>query len=335
MPPSPEERYDLNLLLVFEALMKERNVTTAAHELGLTQPTLSHALNRLRKMCGDPLFVRTARGMQPTAYAEAMSAPVSQALGIIRGTLERKTTFDPRGEPRVFRLLLTDIGTVTFLPRLINYLQVNAPALSIQTSQAPQGAYKEALQSGSVDLAIGHMPDIVAGFYQQRIFEDEFVCVVGAAHPRIKSAPTVQAYLAERHIRVSLPGRQQSAVDQALADEGLVRDVMVTVPQYLAILPILATSDLVATVPFRVFEAMRRSDELRMYALPFKVPPVVVRQFWHERNHADPGLAWFRSTVSMLFASTAPVQAAGPPAVPAKTKVSPPARKPSKARRTS
>ena len=272
-------KFDLNLLLVFEALMAERNVSAAAAELGLTQPTVSHALTRLRTMCGDPLFVRTARGMQPTARALAMAEPVTKALASIHGVLDRKDSFDPAHETRVFRLLLTDIGAVTFLPPLIQHLQRHAPSLGIETTQVPLDTYKEALEDGAVDLAIGHMPPILAGFYQQRIFEDVFVCVVGANHPRIRRAPDLDAYLAERHVRVSIPGRQASAIDQALSDMNLVRTVMVTVPQYLAILPILAVSDLVATVPHKVFLAMRRSDELRTYPLPFEPPTVVVRQF--------------------------------------------------------
>jgi DNA-binding transcriptional LysR family regulator len=303
MRATHDDRYDLNLLLVFEALMKERNVTSAASSIGLTQPTLSHALNRLRKTCGDPLFVRTPKGMQPTAAAEAMHEPIKQALTLIRGSLLQKQSFDPAHGSRLFKLLLTDIGTVTFLPGLIRHLEEHAPSVSIETSQISQDEYKDALQSGAVDLAIGQMPLMVSGFFQQRIFEDEFVCVVGAHHPRIRAAPSVEAYLAEKHVRVSVPGRQSSAVDQALNDQDLMRRVMVTVPQYLAILPILANSELMATVPFRVFLAMRRSDELRTYALPFSVPPVVVRQFWHERSHGDPGLVWLRSTISELFST--------------------------------
>ncbi len=315
-----EEHMDLNLLRVFEALMAERNVTTAAAVLGLTQPTLSHALNRLRKMCGDPLFVRTARGMQPTAHAEAMADPIGQALASIRATLARREAFDPREEARSFRLLLTDIGTVTFLPPLIGRLQVVAPAVAIETVQVPIDEYKASLQDGRVDLAIGQMPPIVAGFYQQRIFEDDFVCVVGAHHPRIRSTPTMEQYLAEQHIRVSLPGRPYSIVDEALSDLDRVRKIMVTVPQYLAILPILAASDLVAAVPYRVFLAMRRSDELRMYQLPFKPPSIVVRQFWHERNHADPALVWLRRQINELFSPPPEaVDQAGPAPAPKKS----------------
>lgn len=306
------EHTDLNLLLVFEALMKERNVTSAAHALGLTQPTLSHALNRLRRMCGDELFVRTARGMQPTAHAQAMAEPLTAALNLIRGTLEQRDSFDPAQAKRLFRVLLTDIGTVNFLPALIAYLQDHAPGVQLETSQVPIDQYKSALQDGAVDLAIGQMPPIEAGFYQQRIFEDEFVCVVGASHPRIRSAPSLEQFLQERHVRVSLPGRPYSAVDEVLSDMSCVRNVMVTVSQYLALLPILSATDLVAAVPQRVFLAMSGSGALRMYPLPFPAPRVVVRQFWHARKHADPALVWLRGVISELFAPAPEAQPSPP-----------------------
>ncbi|MBL0421477.1 LysR family transcriptional regulator [Ramlibacter sp. AW1] len=296
------ENTDLNLLLVFEALMAERNVTSAAHALGLTQPTLSHALNRLRKMCADELFVRTSRGMQPTAHAQEMAEPVRAALELIRGTLERRDSFEPSQARRLFKVLLTDIGTVNFLPALIAHLQVHAPDVQLETVQWPIDQYKTALQEGAVDLAIGQMPPIEAGFYQQRIFEDEFVCVVGADHPRIRDKPTLEQYLHERHVRVSLPGRPYSAVDEALSDMNCSRQVMVTVSQYLALLPILSATHLVAAVPYRVYLAMRGSGNIRMYPLPYPAPRVVVRQFWHARKHADPGLVWLRGVISELFA---------------------------------
>jgi DNA-binding transcriptional LysR family regulator len=253
-------------------------------------------------MCADPLFVRTARGMQPTAHALEMAGPVRQALALIRGSLERRHSFDPGLEKRLFRLLLTDIGAVTFLPSLISHLQQHAPSVRIETAQIPIDRYKDALQEGAVDLAIGQMPAIEAGFYQQRIFEDEFVCLVGARHPRIQGPPTLAAYLAEQHVRVSLPGRAQSAVDEVLAGMNCTRDVMVTVPQYLALLPILTATQLVAAVPFRVFLAMERGGELKTFALPFAAPRVTVRQFWHARKHADPALAWLRGSIAGLFA---------------------------------
>lgn len=307
MRNSHPERFDLNLLLVFEALMRGGNVTQAANKLGVTQPTLSHALTRLRKLCDDSLFVRTPKGMEPTAYARAMADGVIGALSTIRRSLSHREDFDPARDERVFRLLLTDIGIVTFLPGLIKHLENTASMIRIETSFMPQDEYKEALQSGAFDLAIGQIPPIVSGFYQQRLFAEDYVGVVGAQHPRFALRPSLQAYLGERHIRVVLPGRPVSPIDQALADEGLVRDVMVTVPQYLALLPILAASELVATVSVGVFQALRRSGELKMFTLPFNPPKVVVRQFWHERNHADPGLSWLRMTISTLFASASPV----------------------------
>jgi DNA-binding transcriptional LysR family regulator len=299
-------RYDLNLLLVFEALMAHRNVSAAAVALGLTQPTLSHALSRLRKMCGDPLFVRTGKGMQPTAAAQTMAEPLEQALAQIRATLTHRRDFNPARDTRLFRLLLTDIGTVTFLPGLLAYLHEQAPGIGIETGVAPQHAYKQALESGEADLAIGQMPTLPTGFFQQRIFEDAYVCIVGAQHPRLKKAPSIEDYLREHHIRVQIPGRSHSVVDAALAERHLSRQIKVSVAQYLAILPILAATQLVATVPLRVFQAMRHGNGLRMYPLPFQVPTAVVRQFWHERQHADPAHAWLRATISALFAGTPP-----------------------------
>jgi DNA-binding transcriptional LysR family regulator len=245
--------YDLNLLLIFEALMEHKNVSAAASALGLTQPTVSHALNRLRRMYGDQLFVRTGRGMQPTSTALKLFEPLVQALGQIRSTLECRESFNPTRDARTFRLLLTDIGSVTFLPSLLKYLQENAPRVRLDTDIVSQAAYKDVLENGQIDLAIGQMPSLSGGFFQQRIFEDEYVCVVGVRHPRIRKAPTLVDYLQEQHVRVVVPGRPQSAVDEALAKLNMKRSVMISVPQYLAILPILSATQLVATVPRRVF----------------------------------------------------------------------------------
>lgn len=291
------ERADLNLFLIFEALMAERNVTAASDVLGLTQPTVSHALNRLRRMCGDQLFVRTATGMQPTAYAMNLAPPIIQALDIMRRAMENRDQFDPATDRRLFKVLLTDIGTVTFLPPLLRLLDQAAPGVRIETSQIPLNQYKEALQSGAIELAIGQMPSIIAGFYQQRIFEDSYVGVVAASNTSLSASPTLEEYLAARHVRVQIPGRPQSAIDQALVERSLERNVIVTVGQYLALRPVLLSSELVATVPHDVFLAMGQREELRMFELPFPVEPIVIRQFWHERNHNEPGLAWLRNMI--------------------------------------
>lgn len=299
------ENLDLNLLLVYEALMKERNVTSAAAQLGLTQPTLSHALNRMRQSCSDPLFVRTPKGMQPTAYALAIEQPICAALEMIRRSLAQPGTFDAAVSSRLFRVLMTDLGVATFLPPLIHRLREQAPKVRIDVLVAPVDQYRETLQSGDVDLAVGQMPPIVSGFYQQRLLEDHYVCMVALQHPRIRNALTLEAYLDQQHVRVMLPGRSFSAVDQALQDRGLQRDVLVTVPHYSAIPPIASTTELLATVPSRVFDSLARGHAVQKLPLPFDVPRIVVRQFWHERNHADAGLSWLRKMIHDLLVSPA------------------------------
>ena len=298
------KQLDLNLLLVFEALMAQQNVTSAAVTLGLTQSALSHSLVRLRAMCGDPLFVRTPRGMQPTAHAQFMAGPVKQSLDSLRAAIERPG-FEPLNESRTFRILMTDHGAIHFLPPLIGYFQEHAPGISIQTVQLPIDQYKAALENGVADLAFTNTLPAEAGFYQQTIFEDRYMVVVGRQHPRIRKKPTLDQYVREQHVRVSLPGWTSHPVDEALRSLNLSRRVQVTVAQYLALPPILSTSQLVATVPSGIYAAMRRDDELASFALPFEAPPVFIRQYWHERKHADPGLVWLRETISRLFGKSA------------------------------
>src|SRR3990172_2148194 len=139
-------KLDLNLLLVFEMLFKDRNLTVAGSRLGMTQPTMSHALKRLRSMCGDPLFVRTTHGMEPTPCALRLAAPIEEALGIIRSNLERCSNFDPATSTRTFNLLMTDIGETVFLPRLMARLRDIAPGVNIVASQILRDQYRDALQ---------------------------------------------------------------------------------------------------------------------------------------------------------------------------------------------
>lgn len=300
------DKLDLNLLLVFEALMKERNVTAAAAQLGLTQPTLSHALNRMRRTCGDPLFVRTPKGMQPTAYALSIEFPIFSALDLIRRSLGPAGAFDPATSNRLFRIVMTDIGVATFLPPLVSKLRQQAPKIRIDASVVPVDQYRETLQSGDVDLAIGQMPPIVSGFYQQRLLEDRYVVMAARDHARLDGTLTLQAYLRESHLRVVLAGRPSSVIDQALQDMGVQREVTVSVPHYTAVAPIVCVSELLATVPSRVFQALAKSDQVQSLALPFDAPPIIVRQFWHERNHSDPGLLWLRQTIHALLADPMP-----------------------------
>ena len=295
------EKLDLNLLLVFEAVLKDRNVTAAGARLGMSQPTMSHALKRLRAMCGDPLFVRTTHGMQPTPYALQLATPIEQSLETIRSSLDRGLRFDPATSSRTFNLLMTDIGESMFLPRLMAHLRTAAPGVNVVATQIVRDQYRDVLQSGSVDLALGQMPNLISGFYQQRLFEDPYVCMVRTDHPRIGARISMKQYLSEVHLRVALPGSVESVVEQALARQGLQRRVALRIPHYLAAPAIIAATDLVVTVPRLLSKVLGRGYELKALAPPLSLPRIVVRQFWHERNHYDAGNRWLRSAIAALF----------------------------------
>src|SRR5690606_15619899 len=152
-----------NLLVVFHQLLMERKVSAAAEKLGLTQPAVSNALNRLRKLLGDDLFLRTTRGMEPTPYARQLAGPIADALGAIRDTLNFRSTFDPATSKRTFTIGMTDIGEIYFLPRLIERTARLAPGISINTVRNTAVNLRDEMELGHVDLAIGLLPQLKTG----------------------------------------------------------------------------------------------------------------------------------------------------------------------------
>ena len=214
---------DLSLLLVFEAVYAERQISRAAQRLGLAQPTVSNALGRLRRLTGDALFVRTGRGMAPTPHAERLAAPLREALAMLRGTLQARSQFDPAQDRRHFTLFLTDLGEAFFLPRLLARLRDTAPGVTLTTLPMPDQNPQAALERGEVDLAIGNLPDMAPGFYQQRLFREHYVAILRPDHPLL-NGPMTAGRFAEAHHAVVLPhGTGHSVVEQALVARGLRR----------------------------------------------------------------------------------------------------------------
>jgi DNA-binding transcriptional LysR family regulator len=169
---------DLNLLVIFQQLQTERRVSAVAVKLGLTQPTVSNALNRLRQQLGDELFLRTSKGMEPTAYAMQLAEPIAYALASIEATLNERTRFDPSQSRRKFIIAMTDIGEIYFLPRLMKTLDELAPEITISTIRTTGANLAEDLERGAIDLAIGWLPHLKTGFFQRRLFVHEHVCML-------------------------------------------------------------------------------------------------------------------------------------------------------------
>jgi len=296
------DRFDLNLVRVFLAIARHRNVTAAGMQLGLTQSTISHSLMRMRRMCNDPLFVRTPEGMLPTQAANSMIEPLTQALAAIGASIQSASPFDPATDQRCFSVLLSDIGQLIYLPILIERLAQLAPGMELRVLHLPMDVYRTALIGGEADLAVGHLPSLQGGFHQHHLFDDPYVCMLRADHPHIGASINLKQYLDALHITVEPPGRGPGLVDQALSRIRKKRRIVLTLPHFFSGPLILRRTDFLMTVPQRVRQALHDLDNIRFVPLPFRAKPLNVTLLWHERLHHDSGHQWLRKLFADLFA---------------------------------
>ncbi|MGJ9420635.1 LysR family transcriptional regulator [Massilia sp. CMS3.1] len=291
---------DLNLLVVFHQLFKEKSVSLVADNLSLTQPAVSNALRRLRAMLGDELFVRTARGMEPTPYASQLAEPIANALATIRDTLERELKFDPVASTRKFTIAMTDLGEIHLLPRLMSRLAELAPGVTISTVRNTAVALSDELEAGRVDVAIGLLPQLKAGFYQRHLFRQRYVCIFREGHALDRESMTLQDFESAQHIVVVAGATGHTVVDDIIAKRGVRRHVRLSVPHFAALGHILATTDLIATVPERYVRESMAPFKLKFLPLPVPIPEFDVNLFWHAKFHKEPGNQWLRDVVANL-----------------------------------
>lgn len=291
---------DMKLLAVFDEIYKTRSVSRAGENLGLAQTSVSLALARLRKQFNDVLFVRTASGMMPTPHAVELAKPLREALELLRGATQQQVAFDPASSSRHFHIAMTDISHLEFLPSLINKISKAAPNVRVDvlriTSDTPR-----LLESGDADLAVGFMPELEAGFYQQTLFDQSFACVVRREHPRIGARLSESLFKREKHLIITAPGTGHDLVEQALARLRIQRKVALLLPTLPGVGNLLANTELIATVPERIAQMLVRIAKVRCVPSPFKFPTFSIKQHWHERFQRDPANRWLRSLVADLF----------------------------------
>ena len=292
---------DIKLLTIFQELARTRSVTRAAESLGLAQPTVSIALGKLRKRFGDPLFVRTSRGMQPTPLAIELLQPIGDALGLLAQAMRHHIAFDPRASDHGFRICMTDISQIVLLPHLLNTLRDTAPAVRIDVLHITE-ATARLLESGEADLAIGFMPQLDAGFYQQTLFTQRYVCMLRADHPRIADKLGLKRFLAESHIQVTMSGTGHRLIDQVLEERGIARKIALRLPNFLGLAAIVGSTDLLVTVPALLGHTLEGTRNVKTLKSPIDFPRYAVKQHWHERFHRDPRNRWLRGVVAQLFA---------------------------------
>ena len=291
---------DLNLLVVFHQLLIDRSVSRAAEHLGMTQPAVSNALKRLRGALADDLFVRTPMGMDPTPYAVQLAEPVSHAIATLHGALNRHDHFDPATAQKRFTVAMTDIGEIYFMPRLIERLLATAPGLSISTLRSHAGLSDE-LANGDVDLAVGLQPDLQAGFYQRRLFHHRYVCLCRKDHPITQSVMTQTLFCKFGHVRIVAASTGHGEIDTFMQRAGLVRDIRLEVPHFVAVGHILQNTDLIATVPERFATSCTGPFGLTTVALPLPLPEIAINLFWHTRFNRDPANIWLRNLMFEMF----------------------------------
>jgi DNA-binding transcriptional LysR family regulator len=255
-------RADLNLLVLFEIVLKERHVGRAAERLNLSPSAVSHGLGRLRRLLNDPLFLRTPKGVVPTARATELAEPVADILGRVRSVISTAEPFDPATSRRRFAVGAPDAASAVVLPPLLAHLRRTAPGIDISVRQllpppgdvTPERAWQPALadlEARSLDIAIVPLRDVPARFVAQTLYEEEFVVAMRASHPYAK-ALTLEQFCAVEHVLVSLAGDPRGFIDEVLAKRGRSRRISLTVPNFMMALAIVADTDLVAALPRRL-----------------------------------------------------------------------------------
>lgn len=296
---------DLNLLLTFDALFEHASVTRAGESLGLSQPAMSASLARLRRLFDDPLFVKSGARMEPTDRAQALSAPVRRVIDTIRTEILLPTTFDPASSERAFTLMTPDLGEIQFVPPLLARLERAAPGVRLSAVSRPRETAAEELANGEVDLAVGYFPDLrAAAVFRQKLFDTHHVCLVRQDHPAARAGTlSREDYLAARHVVVRPEGREH-VFEQHLQAQAMRIHVALEVSHFLSLLPIIANSDLVATVPLDLARICERYTAVCIVEAPLESPSIPIHQFWHRRAHKDAGNAWLRAVVHELFSAS-------------------------------
>jgi len=291
----------MNLLIALDSLLAEGNVTAAARRHGVTQSAMSHNLARLRELFDDRLLVRVGARMEPTPRAQELQPALRAALLQVEGVVAGRPGFDPGTSTAVFNVASTDYGAAFVAPLLFAHLERQAPRVRIAVKPLVRRELVGQLASGDIQLAAGLPFEGLPGTETQLLFEEQFVSLVRTGHPLLDTPGDLEAFAAAPHCRVSPIARnRRSLVDEALATLGLRRRVQLELPFFLAAPQVIASSDLVLTVPTRLAEMFAATHGLVMFEPPLDLPSVAIRQVWHERYADEPSVKWLRTTMAQV-----------------------------------
>lgn len=309
--PTNFRTLDLNLLKVFDVVMAERNVTRAGARLAMTQPAVSNALRRLREATNEELFVPSASGVTPTDHALALWPTVRQSLGSLRQVFEPQG-FDPQAQARSFKLAMADATAALFVPTLVRALQQDQVRADLRVVPLTSRDPRAMLEQGQADVALGFFPEVAAALAAEGeqallamtpLYGCQYRCVMRRGHELASDgALTLDAYCAADHLRVSFAGRPRGFVDEALAELGRQRRVMITASHFATAAVAVQQSDLLTVLPRSYVPASGFAQDLATQPLPFELPPITIGLLWHRRHQSDGGQRWLRQSLARAAA---------------------------------
>ena len=299
---------DLNLLTAFEALARERNVSRAAADIGITQPAMSNALARLRVLFNDPVLVRAGRAMVLTARAQELEDPLRQALNVIRGAISERGTASISTLARTFTIGTTEYAEHLLLPNIVNRVEQAAPHIRLVVKRLPTlfEVPEMELRDGLLDLAIGFFEGGISpgpGLSSELLFRDRHAVVCRQGHPQARRRLTLKRFQSLGHVAVFYRTDHWSILDQMLRKRGIERRIVVKVPHMLSALAIVLATDLVCTLPRRIVLAFESTMRLQCLPLPLPVPAAKCSMAWHARHDQDEALGWLRTQIKNAAAT--------------------------------
>lgn len=297
-------KVDLNLLVYLDVLLREKNVTRAAHQLSITQPAMSNGLKRLRELFNDPILVRTSDGMTPTQRALQLQPVIRDVLSKLEASIQPETEFEPLSSERTFRIMASDYAESTLLLEVIRELSDKAPNITLDIITPSDVTFHD-VEQGKVDMAINRFEELPLSFHQKVVWYDSFSCVVNRSHALLENA-NLETYLQGQHIWVSKTGfgvgvgvdptevQKLGWVDAELLKVGKTRNIRVFTRHYHAALQMAKEQNLIATLPTRAAQVYRDDPNIAILAPPFDIPPIALKMAWSALLHHDAGHIWLR-----------------------------------------
>jgi DNA-binding transcriptional LysR family regulator len=304
------DRFDLNLLIYLDVLLRERSVTKAAQALGITQPAMSNGLKRLRELFGDPVLVRTSDGMSATERALQLQPLVRNILAEVDSAVQPTGEFESKISARVYRIMVSDYAEATLVPAMVKRLRSEAPGVILDFLTPSDVTYKD-VEQGKVDMAINRFDELPQSFHQKTLWRDDFACLVNPKNPVLDNF-CLEGYLSANHIWVSKTGMgvgtgvnptrdkavQLGWVDEALERAGHKRKISVFTRHYQMPALLAANNDLIATLPTRIARMQARSGELTMVEPPYEIPAFELKMAWSPLLHHNPPHQWMRALIA-------------------------------------